>query len=231
MSVDLQLHEEIMLLALRDREGTVHSGSSYIFALGGAVLSELMMAGRLEVFQDGKHERVRAVDATPVGDPLLDEWLEAIAEREKPRTLRDWVGRVAHTKDLKHRVALGLCRRGILRTDEDKVLWIFTRKIYPELDPGPEREVKERMERAIFGGSESVAPRTAVLIALAHHSGILKSVFARERLKRHENAIERITSGERVGDATQEAIQAMQAAVVTSAIIPAVVASTTVTTC
>ena len=31
-----------------------------------------------------------------------------------------------------------LCRRGILRMDEGKVLLLFKRKIYPELDPAPD---------------------------------------------------------------------------------------------
>lgn len=33
---NLYLHEEIMLLALRDKEGTVASGTMYNFAIGGA---------------------------------------------------------------------------------------------------------------------------------------------------------------------------------------------------
>lgn len=230
MSTELHLHEELMLLALRDREGTVASGTMYTHAVGGAVLAELLMSGRLTAEGTGRKTRIRVIDRTPLGDELLDEWLETIAEREKPRRLSDWVARVAGTKDLKHRVARSLCRRGILRNDEDKVLWIFTRKIYPEVDPGPERELKARIEEAVFGGSQSVGARTAVLIALAHHSGILKAVFDRKALKEHADDIERITSGERVGEATREAIQAMQAAVMAATIVPAVVASTSAST-
>ncbi len=226
MSAELHLHEELMLLALRDREGTIASGTMYTHAVGGAVLAELLMSGRLAAEGEGRKTRIRVIDRTPLGDELLDEWLGTISEREKPRRLSDWVGRVAGTKDLKHRIALGLARRGILRTDEDKVLWIFTRKIYPEVDPGPERELKGRIEEAIFGEAQSVDPGTAVLIALAHHGGILKAVFDTKALKRHADDIERIISGERVGEATREAIQAMQAAVMAATIVPAVVAST-----
>ena len=45
----LYLYEEIMLLALRDREGTIFSGTMYNFAIGGAVLAELLMAKRIDV--------------------------------------------------------------------------------------------------------------------------------------------------------------------------------------
>ena len=45
----LHLHEEIMLLALRDREGTVVSGTMYSYAIGGAVLAELLIEKRIDV--------------------------------------------------------------------------------------------------------------------------------------------------------------------------------------
>jgi len=230
MSVELHLHEELMLLAFRDREGTVVGGTMYSHAVGGAVLAELMMAGRLRAEGEGRRTRIHVAAPTPVGNELLDEWLATIAEREKPRTLPDWVGRVAMTKDLKHRIASGLCRRGILRTGEDKVLLIFTRKIYPELDPGPERELKSRLEEAIFGSPEEIGARTAVLIALAHHSGLLKAVFDKKALKSRSETIDRIIAGDMLGQATKEAIEAMQAAIMVATIVPAIVASTTVTT-
>ncbi len=34
--ISLYLHEGIMLLALRDKEGTISSGTMYNFAIGGA---------------------------------------------------------------------------------------------------------------------------------------------------------------------------------------------------
>ena len=39
----LTLHEEILLLALRDEEGTIASGTNYSYALGGAILAELIL--------------------------------------------------------------------------------------------------------------------------------------------------------------------------------------------
>jgi hypothetical protein len=53
----LFLHEEIMLLALRDETGVMESGAWYSFAMGGAILSELLLAGRVEI--DGGKKPVR----------------------------------------------------------------------------------------------------------------------------------------------------------------------------
>ena len=45
----LYLHEEIMLLPLRDGDGAVEFGSRYNYARGGAILAELFLAGRISV--------------------------------------------------------------------------------------------------------------------------------------------------------------------------------------
>ena len=45
----LYLHEEIMLLALRDEQGTVEYGSNYVYAMCGGILAELLLGGRISV--------------------------------------------------------------------------------------------------------------------------------------------------------------------------------------
>ena len=47
----LYLHEEIMLLALRDKEGTIAAGPTYQYAIGAAVLAELLLSERIVVDQ------------------------------------------------------------------------------------------------------------------------------------------------------------------------------------
>ncbi len=128
----LFLHEEIMLLALRDEEGTVEFGSNYVCAMCGAILAELLLAGRISV-EDGKKKLVNLVSDEPIGDPVIDECLDKIASAKRRASLQTWLHRFWHVKKLHHRVAGGLCDRGILRANEDKVLLIFRRKIYPEI--------------------------------------------------------------------------------------------------
>lgn len=219
--MELFLHEEIFLLALKDEEGTMAFGTHYNFAVGGAAMADLLLAEKIGL-SDDKKPKVLIRDVSSADDPLLNEWLGQIGEREKPRTMQDWVTRVANSKNLKHRVAEELCRKHVLRMDEDKVLLLFTRKIYPEINPRPERELIDRLEAAIFGNTKEIDPRTAVLVALAHRANILKVVFEKDRLKPAKDRIEQIASGELTAKATKEAIEAMQAAIMlTTVIIPA----------
>jgi hypothetical protein len=130
-------------------------------------------------------------------------------------------------KRLKHRGAENLAKRGILRVDEDKVLGIFARTIYPEVDPKPERAMIERLRRAIFSEAGDVGSRTVVLLSLASGADLLKLVFDKKEIKGRKARIAQIVNSELTGKATKEAIEAVQAAIVMACVIPAVMVSTT----
>jgi hypothetical protein len=85
----------------------------------------------------------------------------------------------------------------------------------------------ERLRKAIFSDIGEVDPRTAVLLSLAKSADLLKLVFDKKQLKGRKARIEQVVNGEMTGKATQEAIQAMQAAVMVACIMPAIIASTT----
>ncbi len=223
----LFLHEEILLLALRDEEGTIASGGTmYQYAIGAAILAELLLSKRIEVEQSGKRKLVNLINQSPLGEPLIDECLEKVISAKRRAVLQTWVSRFAGVKNLKHRVARQLCRRGILRADEDKVLLIFTRKIYPEVNPGPERELIERLRYAIFTDAGDIDPRTVVLLSLANSTGLLKVVFDKKKLKSRKARIKQIVNGEITGKAATEAIQAMQAAFMVACIMQTYMATT-----
>jgi len=226
MQNTLFLHEEILLLALRDQKGTIASGTMYQYAIGAALLAELLLSKRIEVEQSGKRKLVNLVSQSPLGEPLIDECLEKVIIAKRRAVLQTWVSRFAGVKNLKHRVARQLCRRGILRADEDKVLLIFTRKIYPEVNPGPERELIERLRYAVFTDSRDIDPRTVVLLSLANSTGLLKIVFDKKKLNGRKTRINQIVNGEITGKAATEAIQAMQAAVMMACIMQTYMATT-----
>lgn len=219
---ELHLHEELLLLALRDEKGTVATGAWIDQALGGALLAELMMEGRVRVTGEGRKTTARLVKRTPSGNELLDEAAGRIGESDKERKLSHWVMKFAGLKGLRHRAAEGLCRRGILRSGTETVLLFFERRVYPERDPRPEEAILQRLRSAIFENGQ-VDARTAVLVALADRTGILRVVFGRKELKERKDRIRRITEGEVVGEATREVIEGVMAAILVSTVIVPVV--------
>ena len=221
----LSLPEEIMLLALHDEKGTTGLESLYQYAIGGAVLAELLMRQRIRL-DSSKKKAVYLANAKPLGDPLLDDCLALVQKAKKPAAAQTWVSKFAGTKNLKHRLAMRLCDRGIISADEDKILLLFTRRIYPEIDPQPEREIVERLRRAIFSDTDRLDPRTAVLVALAQSAGLLATAFDKKELKGRKDRIERIIEGDALGTATKEAIEAVQAAMFVACIMPVITTAT-----
>ena len=235
---DLWLHEEVLLLALKDEKGTPHS-SMYSYALGGAMLADLLLGGRLILEEKPRKKPLKpgkkpsylvAVDnPKPLADPILDECLHRVATSKKPRSPQDWVTRFAQLKDLKRRIAVSLCRKGILREREDRIMVLFRRTAYPTLDGTPERRVVERVSEAVIGDSRELDARTAVLVALANGTGILKPVLGKDLVKQRKERIKEIGEGDIVGDATKAAVEAAQAAIVAATTAASVAATTAAT--
>lgn len=225
----LFLHEEVMLLALRDREGTIASGTMYQYAVGGAVLAELLLQGRVEIEQVRKKKFLKLIDSTPMGDDVIDQCLAKIQNARRRAVLQTWVSRFAGVRDLKHIVARGLCRCGILQAREEDILLFFKRNVYPEVDPEPENAIIARLEEAIFTDNPDIDARTVVLLSLAKSAELLKVVFDKKSLKVRKLRIEQVSNGEVTGRAAKEAIEAMQAAVMVAVIMPAIICSTSST--
>jgi len=220
----LFLYEEIMLLALRDQEGTIATEFPE-HVVAGAILAELLLDGHISV-EDSRKQLVDLQNKKPTGDPIIDECLEKMSAGKRRASLQAWISRLASTKNLRHKVARQLCDRGILHADEDKVLFIFKRQVYPEIDPLPEKKIIDRLRAAIFTDLDQLDPRTVVLISLANGSGLLSQTFGRKDVKTHKKRIEQIANGELTGKATKEVIAACQTAMMVAVIMPVIMSTT-----
>lgn len=219
--MDLYLYEEIMLLALRDDKGTLIT--SYVEqAVAGAVFAELLLAGKISVSED-KKKLVAVQDSSPLGDPIIDECLALISAQSKPISSEDLITKIGDIKELRHKVARQLCNRDILRAEQDKIMFIFTRRTYPEVNPEPEQAIIKRIHAAIFDEKEDIDPRTIVLISLAKSAELLVQNFDAKAIRAKKDRIEQIVSGELAGEATREVISAYETAVLVATIIPTLV--------
>ena len=220
--MNLHLYEELLLLALRDQKGTI-TGTWYKQAIGAAVLAELLLEERLVLAQDGK--RVGIQSSHPLGDALIDDCLDLVARHEKPLNLDRWLSKFANQPQLVARAAEDLVTKGVLSEQKSRILWVFESLRYPELNHEPERLLLERLERVIFGPPTEVDARTAIVISLAHRTGILGQVFDKKELKARKQHIEAIIAGERLGVVVEKVIQAISAAIMVSTVIVPVVIS------
>lgn len=223
----LYLYEQLMLLMLRDDSGRMESHTeNYQLALGGALLADLMLAGTIRIDSGDKRE-VRVVETKHPRDPLLRECIDLVSDHKRPLAAADWVSHFGGLKRLRHRVAEGLCRRGILKVDAEQVLFFFTRAVYPTIDAEPEQHLVERLREAVLGNAREIDSDISLLVALAKATDLLRIHFGKAELEVRERRIEEIARGELAGSVTAAAVQAAAEAA-QAAVMSAIIASTVI---
>jgi hypothetical protein len=214
----MNLAEELTLIAYGDDGSPVTDGMHLDNGLGGALLLELALAGKVDV--DDK--KVVVLDAAPTGDPLVDRALARITEETRTRKAGHWVSKFA--KDTREQVLDRLVAEGVLQRERGKVMGLFPRTRYPAahgVEPPAETEARQRM-RAAVGGTGAVEPRTAALCALVAATDLDKKVFADLDRKQVKARLKEIGQGAWAATAVKKTIEEIQAAVTV-----AIVASTT----
>ena len=209
----LRFVEEIILLLLHDEDGRfVHVPRwSLEYAIAGGVLMDLAMENRI----DTDLENLILVDATPVGDSLLDPTLAEIEAGEK-RDARYWVEHTARRAyAIREEVLSRLVAAGILEREDDRFLWVFRSRRYPVIDGKAEREVKLRIMGVLFS-DEIPYPRDVMIICLADACGIFKELLSRRELVNATARIEQVRKLDLIGQAMSQAIHDIEVSVAAS---------------
>jgi hypothetical protein len=224
----LTMYEELLLLALDDRKGTSAMGGMHTLAMGGAVLAELVLLGAVRIGED-KKQFVDAEPGTQVADPLLAECLALVTTAKKRRRAVEWVQKFSGLKDFNKRVARGLVAKGVLNEEQDLVLGIFPRTVFPARDGGPEQDLIRRLERAVMTDDDRVDERTLVIAIVAQATALLERAVDKKQLKTRKARLKQLAEGHLAGAATLEAVKAAQAAAMV-VVIAATTAATTAAT-
>jgi hypothetical protein len=206
------LAEDLLLLLLDDDSGRlITNGISADHALAGAVLMDLIAAGR--VAEEGG--KLHVMDTSSLDEPVLEASLERLVEKapSKPQRAIEVL-----TKNVRENVLTALAKRGLIRQDKDRVLGLFPRKTWPAVDSAHEDAVRAELTAALVGG-EQPSERTGTLISLLHAIGVVPKVVEGDKKVLKARAKE-ISEGEWAAAAVRRAVQAIQAAV-TAAIVVA----------
>src|SRR5688500_12737547 len=120
------LPEWLLLLSLDDDGQPRDPRSTLGYALAGAAITELLLAGRLAYRDD----RLQAASASPTGDPVLDEVLDQVRAEPKDRKLQWWVNRLGggggwRRPAVRNRLIDHLTTTGVLAKGQERLLGLF----------------------------------------------------------------------------------------------------------
>lgn len=216
--------EDLLLLLLDDEKGTLAASDKVQPLLGGALLLELALDGRVEVSEKSSRWSTAKVAAigTPPGEPVLDAAWARVAE--KPRTAQDLVTRLG--KGTKDALLDRLAARGLVERHDGRLLGLFPHTTWPARDARHEESVRALLQGALVQGL-TPDPRTSALIALlsaidhAHKVVDLGDVPAREAKRRAKE----VSEGAWAATAVKDAVVAAQAAVTAAIVATTVTAS------
>lgn len=209
----LNLVEELFLLSLHDRKGTVAflAVEPMPFGLAGAMLADLVMQGKLAV--DGKKGKLLVMDPGPCGDELLDDALAKIADAEGPWSARYWVQNFSlHGKKFQKRLAARLVEKGVLLQVHKRYLWVVRHTVYPQLDASAKYWLKEQLRGAVLGGQVPDA-RTLTLLSLVKDCRMLNLIFTRDERKAARKRIAALWEGEWAVEPVEKALKEIDLAV------------------
>ena len=204
----LRFADELLLLLIDDRRGDLIPIPEWSLscALAGALLMDLALEGRI----DTDPHTLSLVDATPVGDDLLDAVLAEVAASDTSRPARFWVSHfAARGDDIRDRTLARLTAQGILEAEEGGGFAFLpsvsrTRR-YPT-DQAAREDVQLRIMRALFS-SDIPDPNDVVLIGLADACGVFERLLPpTERLLAQER-IALLARMDLIGRAVTEIIQ------------------------
>ncbi len=223
--------EDLLLLLTDDASGKpVVAPQSLTFALAGAVLVELALAGRVAVTDDGRWgsgTRVAVADSTPLGDPLLDDALGRIVAKGQPHGAQALLGTLG--KGLADTLRQRLAQRGILHAEEGRVFGIFPTRVWPAADARHEAQVRSALWDVVVVGRQPT-DREVTLVSLLHAVDQVPKQFAADGMSARQlrERAKALSAGNLGGDAVRRAIAAANAAVMAAVTASTVAASTAV---
>ena len=212
---------ELFLLLTNDEGGPASWGTQTGWALSAATIADLLLDQRVWL-NEGEDPRLEVIDATPTGQPVLDMVLARAVEKEgtKLSTL------VQDSKmNPEPEVVAQLARLGVVDVVPKRLLGLVPEK-RPTVDPGPEREIRQRLRAVLIGGQPSASDAT--LLAILQGLGVAKKVLAEESegmsTQQLQRRVEEASREVPVGEALKRAMDNLNAAIIAAVVVPAAVA-------
>ena len=199
----MNLAQELYLCAL---DGSPYHGQKLPPGIGGALLADLQLQRRVEL-----GERVRVLDRTPTGDPLLDQILGSLPEGEDSPEIKyavSGVGQVQTGRVMEKTLEDGLCAE---HAGEKRRLLPGSKPAFKLATPAGE-EPRARAREALLGQREPDA-RTAVLVTLVEACGLVDGLVSRDERKAARERAREIANGEGVSEVVRGVIRNVRASI------------------
>lgn len=212
------LAEDLLLLLLEDETGRlIADGTSTDNALAGAVLVDLVNAGRVRA----EDKKLHVMDTSSLEEPVLEASLARMSEKAPMHPQRAVELLDSHVR---RNVLDQLVARGLVRQEKSKVLGLFPRSKWPAVDSAHEDAVRAKLTAVLVDGAEPDG-RSGALISLLYAIDAVPKVVEGDKRKLKARA-KVISQGDWASTAVRKAVESVNAAVTAAIVASATGAST-----
>ena len=225
--MELNLIEEFLLIALDDNKGQFVTDSTHLhYGFAGAVMLELAIREKIQITND----KLELIQSNYEKEIAINKVIDLIHHSKKTRKIDYWVGKLANmARELKDDTLDGLIRKGILRKEDSKILWIIPNTKYPTQDLTPEKKIRQRLHDVMINGAAS-SPKDVMLLSLIDVSELTKEAFrTKEEYKIVKKKIKEVTQDIKISQVVNRTIRDIQAAIMI-AVMASVIVTTTSST-
>lgn len=211
MDKSLKLSEKLFCLAVNPKRGGIflNASSALGMTLTGSVFVELMNEGVITIQNKSVHLQKSAVQ----NDEIHEFFLKAIRLREKERKIRTWIS-VFNVKNRKIQKLFirNLVRKGILRTEEKRILFVPYEKVFL-MNRNIVESIRKEVEVAALGIGNPT-DEALILAMMVSKTNLLPQIIP-DRIHRKE-ALRNLKKlpETAVSKAVQEAIQMVYTAMI-----------------
>ncbi len=193
----LTIPEELFLLSTDHSKGSISNTNSNSFqlALAGSILMELALQNRIDTDTEG----VIIENTELTGSEILDIALNDMQLDADRRNINFWLNRLCEKHEtIVDSILNALIRKGLLKIENRKVLWVFNSPKYPIRDQAEVKDVKSRLRELIF--SEEIPElHDMVIISLLYNSGMLYFILDQEEMAQYKARTETIAKMDLIG--------------------------------
>ncbi|KAI1714028.1 golgi phosphoprotein 3 (GPP34) domain-containing protein [Ditylenchus destructor] len=212
-ATDMTLKEEVLLLALKDREGYVSFWNENISSvLRGCILIELALHQKI-MLELPKVDRRKLIErkiiinqSSPTGDALLDEALHHIKNTQSSENVLNWVTYLNgdslnpfklryQLKNVRERLAKSLVEKGVL-TNSKRDFVLFDMNTHPVQNTAAKDCLVKQIQEAVLnrwpGDIHRMDKRLISLIIMAFASDSLQNVLGPLNTQDYKLAIKRV---------------------------------------
>lgn len=201
----LTIPEELYLLAVNETEGDIHATNNKSFktALSGAILMNLAMEHRI----DTDLEKLIVDKKEAIGNDVLDIVSNEIQLDQSDHNIKYWIDKLTEKSDsYKNMILNSLIRKGVLKIEDKKVLWVFSSRKYPVIDDTEITEVRARVRELVFS-DEIPDIQDIVIISMLFYSGMLDLVLTDGEIDEKVDRIEQIAKMDLIGQSISKVIE------------------------